>query len=120
MKKKYVISRYSGTKKEVKFNVRVAKYIARLVLDDGSNPVVPHLFYPQFLDDMNYYERAKGRELALELLTECDSAIVVIIDGHISEGMKAEIKYIEEVGMPFTVLSFTKAEIKKLLREGGV
>ena len=120
MKKRYVVSRYSGTRREIKFNVRVARYVARLVIKDGLMPVVPHIYFTQFLDDMNYYERKLGTEMGLELLKECDSALIVVIDGHISKGMKAEIKYIEEVGMPFNILSLTKAEMKALLREGGV
>ena len=120
MKKNYIISRYSGTKREIKFNVRVARLIARKVLDEGFIPIVPHIYFTQFLDDRNHYERTKGITVALNLLRESDRATVVIIDGQISEGMKEEIKCANELGMTVQVLNYTKAGIKKLLRKSGV
>lgn len=120
MKKNYIISRYSGTKREIKFNVRVARLIARKVLNEGFIPIVPHIYFTQFLDDRNYYEHKQGTEIALDLLRESDRATVVIIDGQISEGMKAEIECANELGMTVQVLNFTKAGIKKLLRKSGV
>ena len=120
MKKNYIISRYSGTKREIKFNVRVARLIARKVLDEGFIPVVPHIYFTQFLDDRNHYERTKGITVALNLLRESDRATVVIIDGQISEGMREEIKCANELGMTVQVLNYTKAGIKKLLRKSGV
>lgn len=120
MKKKYIISRYSGTKREVKFNTRVARVMAKLALDDGYMPVVPHIYFTQFLDDNNYYDHLKGTEIGLDLLAICDSATIVIIDGCISTGMAAEIDLTKKLGIPTITFEFTKAEIKKLLRESGV
>ena len=118
MKTRYVISRYSGTKKEIKFNVRVARLIARMVLDDGF--IVPHIYFTQFLDDRNHYEHNKGTQIALDLLRESDCATLVIIDGQISEGMKAEIECANELRKTVQVMQFSKAGIKKLLRKSGV
>lgn len=120
MKTRYVISRYSGTKKEIKFNVRVARLIARMVLDDGYIPIVPHIYFTQFLDDRNHYEHNKGTQIALDLLREANSVTLVIIDGQISEGMKAEIKCANELGKTVQVMQFSKSGIKKLLRKSGV
>ena len=120
MKTRYIISRYSGTKKEIKFNVRVARLIARKVLDDGYIPIVPHIYFTQFLDDNNHYEHNKGTEIALDLLKLSDSAVVVMIDGGISDGMRAEMKCVSELGMPVKIMRLSKSGIKKLLRKSGV
>lgn len=120
MKKKYIISRYSGTKREIKFNTRVARFMARLALDDGYMPIVPHIYFTQFLDDNNNDERRIGTKIGLDLLKKCDCATIVIIDGYISVGMAVEIDLANKLGIPTLTFDFTKAEIKKLLRECGV
>lgn len=120
MKTRYIISRYSGTKKEIRFNLRIARFTARKVLDKGYLPVAPHIYFTQFLDDRNYYEHTKGTQIALDLLKDCDCATVVIVDGYISEGMKAEIKCANELGKPIRIMHYSKPGIKKLLRKSGV
>lgn len=120
MRKNYIISRYSGTKREIRFNVRVARFMAKKVLDEGFIPVVPHIYFTQFLDDSEQCERDKGVEIALELLKECDKAIVVVVDGYISDGMKAELKCVNSLGIPVWVINYEKKELKKLLRKNGV
>ena len=120
MRKNYIISRYSGSKKETKFNVRVARFMAKKVLDEGFIPVVPHIYFTQFLDDRKQCERDKGVEIALGLLKGCDKATLVIVDGHISDGMKAELKCVNSLGMSVRVINYEKKELKKLLRKNGV
>lgn len=120
MKTRYVISRYSGTRREVKFNVRVARYMAKKLLNDGYLPVVPHIYFTQFLDDKNYYDHKKGTETAMDLLKVSNRAVVIIVDGIISEGMRAEIEYADELKIPYRVINYKKKELKKLLRKNGV
>ncbi|MBR1385068.1 MAG: hypothetical protein IJ555_14870, partial [Ruminococcus sp.] len=69
----------------------------------GCDPVAPHLFYPQFLDDNDPTERALGMELGLKALRSCDE--LWIISPRISSGMSAEIKEAQKCGIP--VLVFT-------------
>lgn len=120
MEKKYVISRYSGTKKEIRFNVSVAKLIAKMVLESGFIPVVPHIYFTQFLDDRIPEERKKGTDIGIELLKECDRAVVVIVDGVISKGMEAEIQVCKELGKPLQILQYNTSGMKRLLKERGV
>ena len=120
MRKNYIISRYSGTKTETRFNVRVARFMAKKVLDEGFIPVVPHIYFTQFLDDRKQCERSKGVEIALDLLKECDKATVVIVYNYISDGMKAELKCVNSLGIPVRVINYKKIELKKLLRKNGV
>lgn len=62
-------------------------------------PIAPHVYCTQFLDDTNPDERAVGMELGISLLDICDEIWVYGLDNP-SEGMRAEIEYAEENGIP--------------------
>ena len=62
-------------------------------------PIAPHIYCTQFLDDLNPDERAVGLEMGLALLDLCDEVWVYGLENP-SEGMKMEIKYAEEKGIP--------------------
>lgn len=86
-------------------NLKLAKDACTFAALRGCDPVAPHLFYPQFLDDNDPTERALGMELGLKALRSCDE--LWIITPHISSGMSAEIKEAQKCGIP--VLVFTAA-----------
>lgn len=119
MEKVYVISRYAAkTKKERRFHEQVARYFCRRIVEEGKQPVAPHLFYPQFLEDGDRLERKIGLELALNDLSGCSSFLLVTVDGIISEGMRGEIAQISRTRMHGQLAALTRAEAKKLI-EGG-
>lgn len=62
-------------------------------------PIAPHVYCTQFLNDENPDERAVGMDMGLSLLSICDELWVYGIDNP-SEGMKHEIAYAEEHGIP--------------------
>ncbi len=62
-------------------------------------PIAPHVYCTQFLDDTNFQDRAVGMDMGISLLSMCDELWVYGIDNP-SEGMKAEIAYAEEHGIP--------------------
>ena len=62
-------------------------------------PIAPHVYCTQFLDDTNPQDRAVGMDMGISLLSMCDELWVYGIDNP-SEGMKAEIAYAEEHGIP--------------------
>ena len=51
--------------------------------------MVPHLYFPTFLDENNPNERMAGIEMGLELMDSCDEVYVFGFD--ITEGMKFEL-----------------------------
>ncbi|EET60323.1 hypothetical protein BRYFOR_07519 [Marvinbryantia formatexigens DSM 14469] len=117
MEKVYIISRYAAaTKKERCFNEQVARYFCRQIMREGNRPVAPHLFYPQFSDDSNPEERKAGLELALRDLDECDSFLLVIIDGIISEGMRGEIERVSRTeNRRGYLVAMSRKEAEKLI-----
>ena len=82
----------------------------------GCDPVAPHLFYQQFLNDDDEFERSLGMELGLKALRSCDE--LWIISPRISSGMSAEIKEAQKCGIP--VLVFTAAGFRKYTGNGDM
>lgn len=118
MNKVYIISRYRGaTKKEQDHNVATAQYFAREELLDNKLPIVPHIYFTQFLDDSDAFERGYGLELGLGLLKECDEFLLVIIDGKISEGMAAELKEVSRLALPGRIVSLTGKELYERVKK---
>lgn len=62
-------------------------------------PIAPHVYCTQFTDDTIPAERELGMELGLAMLDMCDELWVYGIQNP-SEGMKREIAYAEENGIP--------------------
>ncbi len=97
-------------------NLKLAKDACTFAALRGCDPVAPHLFYPQFLDDNDPTERALGMELGLKALRSCDE--LWIITPRISSGMSAEIKEAQKCGIP--VLVFTAAGFCKYTGNGDM
>lgn len=81
----YIASPYAG---DVEKNTEAAKRYARFAVDQGFIPIVPHLMYPQFMDEKS------ERELALFfgqiLIDKCTELWAF---GKPSLGMTKEIGY---------------------------
>lgn len=118
MERIYIISRYAAeSKRERRFNEKVARHYCRQIMQEGNRPVAPHLFYPQFSDDSKPAERAAGLDLALADLDECDSFLLVIIDGVISSGMRGEIEHLSRRGgMRGRMIAMSRREAEKLIK----
>ncbi len=82
---------------KVKSNVGKARRYARFIASCGYSPVMPQLFFPQFLDDSKPDERAKSFELATAQLKRCDE--MWIFGTKMSKGMKYEIEKAKELDL---------------------
>lgn len=97
-------------------NLKLAKDACTFAALRSCDPVAPHLFYPQFLDDNDPTERALGMELGIRALRACDE--LWIISPRISSGMSAEIREAQKCGIP--VLVFTAAGFRKYTGNGDM
>ena len=61
-------------------------------------PIAPHVYFTQFLNELEPAERAEGMEMGIALLDMCSEIWVYGMDNP-SEGMKAEIEYAKEHGI---------------------
>lgn len=117
MDRVYIMSRCrAATEKEQEFNRRVARYFAKQVVYEGKAPVVPHLFYTQFLDDELPDERERGLEFGLFDLRDSQEFLLVIIDGVISEGMRAEIAEASRLGLRGRIVSMGRQQINEAMK----
>lgn len=96
----YIASPYAGDiEKNTAFAISCCQYAIR----QGCTPIAPHLLYPQILNDTDPSERACGLAMGRQLLTVCSE--VWVCGGQISAGMKGEIEYALEQGVPIRHIS---------------
>ncbi|MGI6721745.1 MAG: DUF4406 domain-containing protein [Anaerovoracaceae bacterium] len=92
MAKVFICSPYRG---DVKKNIKLAKLAAGLVIFRGDIPIIPHLYFPQFLKEDNQPERIEGIKMGVELMKDCDE--LWIVGTNITAGMEFELKTAKEI-----------------------
>jgi len=95
MRKVFICSPYRG---DIERNVAAARCHARVAALCGYCPVVPHLFFPQFLDDSDPQERIRSITLGVEMMKDCDE--VWLFGNSISNGMAYELEQVRKLGIP--------------------
>lgn len=95
MKKVFVCSPYRG---DIENNSKKAAYAAKIICGCGYIPVVPHLYFPQFLDEEDEFERIRGIELGIELMKDCD--LIWLIGPSITSGMEYELEVAKGIRIP--------------------
>ena len=109
MKKKvYICAPLGGNVKE---NLENAVLYTKYALKQGVAPITTH-FYALCLDDDNPQERALGMSAGMSLLWYCDE--LWVFGDVISNGMKEEIKFCENLRIP--VKRVSNAEVTKFLK----
>lgn len=72
----FCCSKYRG---EIEQNIENAKAYARFIALCGKSPVVPHLLFPQFLDDNDVEERIKGITLGDSCTMCCEECNYIYV-----------------------------------------
>jgi hypothetical protein len=88
MRKIFISSRLKGN---IQSNTETAKELARQAIELGYIPIMPHLYFTQFLSEETQ-DRATGIVAGLFLMKDCDQFVIYDDDG-ISDGMAIEIAY---------------------------
>lgn len=89
----YLVSRFrADTDEQFLKQLQQTKDFSREAVVAGFDVIVPHLYYPSFLDDDDENERTIGTESAIRLMGVCDTILVYTGLG-VSSGMKAEIEH---------------------------
>jgi hypothetical protein len=85
---------------DVKGNQEKVKRICREIMLGREDviPFAPHLYFPDFLDDDDPYERKLGMQGDLLFLRICNE--VWVYGDRITKGMKKEIKLARALGIP--------------------
>lgn len=95
MRRVFICSPYRG---KIEENIKKAKFYGKIVIGTGRIPVIPHLYFPAFLDENNPNERMTGIEMGLELMDCCD--VVYVFGFDITEGMKFELAHARKKKIP--------------------
>jgi hypothetical protein len=83
----FICSPYAG---DIETNIMRAKRYGRFAVIENVIPIIPHLMYPQFLEEDDPDERRLGIEMGLVLMSKCEE--VWVFGNRISSGMGVEIK----------------------------
>ena len=89
--------------------IRARRY-GRFAATEGTAPIIPHLMYPQFLEENNPKERQLGINMGLVLLSICHE--LWVFGDHISSGMRIEITQAKSLKIPIRYFSI-RCEDKK-------
>jgi len=79
--------------------IQYTRHLAKMAVMNGYDVIVPHLYYPQFLNDKVESERNTGMASAINLILKCDILIIGLHHG-MSDGMRAEIEFAKENSIP--------------------
>jgi hypothetical protein len=93
MKKVYICSPLRG---DMQNNIANAQEYCREACANGVLPIAPHIYFTQFLNDLDPAQRKAGMEMGLEQLTDCSE---IWVYGDISEGMAKEISIAKALGI---------------------
>lgn len=106
MKKVFICSPYRG---DIKENTKIAREFGRLAAMCDYAPIIPHLVFPQFLDDNDPQERILGITLGAELLKCCD--MMWVVGGKVTKGMQYEIDIAKSLELPIRCYDLQKNHI---------
>ena len=100
MRRVQILSPFRGnTPAEQRRNVAYAQAALLDSLERDEAPFAPHLLYPAVLDESEPEQRAQGISAGLEWLAVAE-AVVVYGDLGVSDGMAAELRHAESLGIP--------------------
>lgn len=102
----FICSPYGG---DVDVNTLRAKRYGRFAVNQKTTPIIPHLMYPQFLNESDINERQIGLDMGLVLLSKCQE--IWVFGEYISSGMSAEIKKASQLNITIRHFSIKCQEI---------
>lgn len=82
----FICSPFAG---DIEGNTRRARRYGRFAVTEKAVPIIPHLMYPQFLEEDDPEERQLGIDMGLTLLRKCNE--LWVFGNRISSGMRLEI-----------------------------
>ena len=91
----FICSPFAG---DIEGNTRRARRYGRFAVTEKAVPVIPHLMYPQFLEEDDPEERQLGIDMGLVLLSKCYE--LWVFGNRISSGMSVEIAKAKKWNIP--------------------
>ena len=91
----FICSPFAG---DIEGNTRRARRYGRFAVTEKAVPVIPHLMYPQFLEEDDPEERQLGIDMGLILLSKCHE--LWVFGNRISSGMSVEVARAKRWNIP--------------------
>ena len=91
----YICRPFAG---DVDGNTIRARRFGRFAASENAIPIIPHLMYPQFLQEDDPDERKLGMQMGLELLRKCQE--LWAFGNQLSTGMAVEVKKAKQWKIP--------------------
>jgi len=91
----FICSPFAG---DIETNSRRARRYGRYAVTEKVVPIIPHLMYPQFLEEGDPEERKLGIDMGLILLSRCHE--LWVFGDRISTGMSIEIARAKRWNIP--------------------
>ena len=91
----FICSPFAG---DIDGNTRRARGFGRFAVTEKAVPIIPHLMYPQFLEEDDPEERQLGIDMGLVLLSKCHE--LWVFGNRISSGMSVEIARAKRWNIP--------------------
>jgi len=93
----FICSKFRG---KVAINKRLAKSYCKFATAKEVIPFAPHLYFTQFLADADPKQRQIGIDCGKAVLLKCQELWAFVVNGEISEGMRQEIEFAFQHGVP--------------------
>jgi hypothetical protein len=91
----FICSPFAG---DLELNTIRARRYGRFAVTKNVVPIIPHLMYPQFLEENDPEERKLGMQMGLELLSKCQE--LWAFGNQLSTGMAVEVKKAKQWKIP--------------------
>ena len=91
----YICSPFAG---DVDGNILSARRYGRFAVSEKAIPIIPHLMYPQFLEEDDPDETKLGMQMGLELLSQCQE--LWAFGNQLSTGIAVEVKQAKQWKIP--------------------
>lgn len=108
-KKKKIVFICSPFAGDIEGNTRRARRYGRFAVTEKAVPIIPHLMYPQFLEEDDPEERQLGIDMGLILLGKCNE--LWVFGNRISSGMRSEIARAKRWNIPIRYFTNECVEI---------
>lgn len=102
----FICSPFAG---DIVTNTISAQKYGKFAVKEEAIPVIPHLMYPQFLDENNIDERQLGIKMGLVLMSKCSE--LWVFGNYLSSGMTLEVQKAKMMKLP--VRYFTTECVEK-------
>jgi hypothetical protein len=102
----FICSPFAG---DLELNTIRARRYGRFAVTKNVVPIIPHLMYPQFLEENDSEERKLGMEMGLILLSMCQE--LWVFGRELSTGMAAEVRRAKKWNIPIRYFTTECREI---------